>query len=128
MMSREQKKGGRMSGGQGQEKGKTDREKRGNYCSMNGIQSNFLLLKKSFIYVDSLLVMYLSVTPPPTALVHTQMHRHTHFPPSHSQCVCLRVVSVLCVCVYDEAVLLILQGWKLEGREVVLNCTDKINM
>lgn len=46
------------------DRGNTERETRGKYCSVNGTQSNFLLLKKSFIYVDSLLVMYSSVNPP----------------------------------------------------------------
>lgn len=95
-MSREQRKGGRMNGGQGNERGKTDREKRGNYCSVNGIQSNFLLLKKSFIYVDSLLVMYSSVTPQPPP-----SPAHTHFPFSLPQCVCVcTCVSLFaCLCV-----------------------------
>lgn len=85
--------------GEKEERRKTDREKRGNYCSVNGIQSNFLLLKKSFIHVDSLLVMYSSVTP------------CSH--PAHTQYTCV------CVCGYDGAVLLFLQGRR---------STDKINM
>lgn len=39
------------------------REKTGNYRSMNGARNFPFLKKKSFIYVDSLLVMYLSVNP-----------------------------------------------------------------
>lgn len=91
--------------GQGGERlrGNTERETRGNYCSVNGTQSNFLLLKKSFIYVDSLLVMYSSVNPPPT---------HTH---SASMRKYNCVFRLHCGC-------------KLEGREAVLNCTDRINM
>lgn len=38
---------------------------------VNGTSSNFLLLKKSFICADSLLVMYSSVTLIPPALSHT---------------------------------------------------------
>lgn len=111
MMSREQRNGGRMSGGHGKERGKTDREKRGNYCSVNGIQSNFLLLKKSFIYVDSLLVMYSSVNPPCT---------HTHTLPTVCVCVCVymcvNACVLLCVCVYDEAVLLFPPGRGAGGK------------
>lgn len=132
MMSREQRKRGRMSRGQGKERGKTDREKRGNYCSANGIQSNFLLLKKSFIYVDSLLVMYSSVTPPhPNTSTPRHTHTRTHFslshPPYVSTCVLLFVCS--CVSVYMMRLYcFFLQGGEVEGSEAVLNCTDKINM
>lgn len=111
-MSREQRKGGRMNGGQGNERGKTDREKRGNYCSVNGIQSNFLLLKKSFIYVDSLLVMYSSVTPQPPPPLHT--HTLSFFTPA--VCVCAHAYHCLRVCVYDEAVLLFPPGRGAGGK------------
>lgn len=89
---------------------------------MNGIQSNLLLLKKSFIYVDSLLVMYSSGTPP-----HTHYHTHSVCVFVHA-CMCVNVCVLLCVCVYDEALLLFLQGGELVGREAVLNCTDKIDV
>lgn len=92
MMSRERWEAGRMSGRQAKEGGKTDREKRGNYCSVNGIQSNFLLLKKSFIYVDSLLVMYWSVTPPPP-----NPPLHTLTLPSVSPTVCAYMRVTVCV-------------------------------
>lgn len=123
MMSRERWEAGRMSGRQAKEGGKTDREKRGNYCSVNGIQSNFLLLKKSFIYVDSLLVMYWSVTPPLPTLPCT----HSHFPPSHPQCVrtCVSLFVCCCVplCVWWGCI-----AFSSREGEVGLNCTDKINM
>lgn len=103
-----------MSGRQAKEGGKTDREKRGNYCSVNGIQSNFLLLKKSFIYVDSLLVMYWSVTPPSQP---SPAHTHTSLRLTHSVCVhaCHCLCVVVCLCVYDEAVLLFPPGRERSG-------------
>lgn len=117
MMSRERWEAGRMSGGQAKEGGKTDREKRGNYCSVNGIQSNFLLLKKSFIYVDSLLVMYWSVTPPPPPPQPSPAHAHTSLRLSHSVCVhaCRCLCVVVRLCVYDEAVLLFPPGRERSG-------------
>lgn len=117
---------GQMREKHGEERGKTDREKRGNHCSVNGIQSNFLLLKKSFIYVDSLLVMYSSVTPPH----NTHTWAHPHFLLSHPQCVCTCVLLlVCCASVYMMRLYcFFLQGGELVGSEAVLNCTDKINM
>lgn len=109
----------------GKKRRKTDREKRGNYSSVNGIQSNFLLLKKSFIYVDSLLVMYSSVTP---------AHRHTHTLPSITPavCACVHVLLLFACCCASVCVMrldcLSSRDAILQGRKAVLNCTDKINM
>lgn len=71
-----------------EERGRPNKEKWGNYCPAKGIHSNFLLLKKPFIYVDSLLVMYSSVNP-----------HHIHSHPLPSPCVYILYVSPLSGCV-----------------------------